>query len=206
MDTWQMIKAERASLVDALGSLPDADWNRTSLSTQWTVKDVVGHMIATANLTPPAFFGGLIGSGFSFTTFSAKQIKRYTDGATPAQLVAKLAERVDARTAPPGPTPSWLGETIVHGEDIFRALGSYRSHPVEHVIAVADFYKNSNLLIGTKSRIAGVTLRATDASWQIGSGPELAGPAIALLMAMTGRKVALDDLSGDGVAVLRQRA
>jgi uncharacterized protein (TIGR03083 family) len=206
MDTWQMIKAERASLVDALGSLPDADWNRASLCTQWTVKDVVGHMIATANLTPPAFFGGLIGNGFSFQNFAMKQVKRYTDGATPAQLVARLAERVDARTAPPGPIASWLGETIVHAEDVFRALGSYRSHPVEHVITVADFYKNSNLLIGSKSRIAGVTLRATDASWQIGNGPELAGPAIALLMAMTGRKVALDDLSGDGVEVLRQRA
>lgn len=27
MDTWQMIKAERASLVDALATLADADWD-----------------------------------------------------------------------------------------------------------------------------------------------------------------------------------
>jgi hypothetical protein len=73
-------------------------------------------------------------------------------------------------------------------------------------LAVADFYKNSNLLIGTKNRIAGVTLRATDADWRHGSGPEASGPAIALVLAMTGRKSALDDLSGDGVTTLRERA
>jgi len=135
-----------------------------------------------------------------------KEIARFSTGRTPDEMVALLAARVDARTAPPGPAPSWLGETIVHGEDIFRPLRGYRDHPVDHLVAVADFYKNSNLLIGTKNRIAGVTLRATDTDWRHGTGPEAAGPAVALVMAMTGRKPALDDLTGDGVALLRDRA
>jgi hypothetical protein len=71
---------------------------------------------------------------------------------------------------------------------------------------VADFYKGSNLIIGAKRRIDGVTLRATDADWSHGSGPEVSGPLLSLLMAMTGRKEALDDLSGDGVATLRGRS
>jgi len=53
---------------------------------------------------------------------------------------------------------------------------------------------------------SGTTLRATDTEWQHGTGPEVSGPAIALVMAMTGRKAALDDLTGEGVAVLRDRA
>jgi hypothetical protein len=57
-----------------------------------------------------------------------------------------------------------------------------------------------------KRRVDGVTLRATDADWRHGSGPEVSGPAIAPVMAMAGRKAALDDLTGDGVAVLRERA
>jgi uncharacterized protein (TIGR03083 family) len=206
MGTWQMIKAERASLVEALAALPDSDWDKPTLATDWTVRDVVGHLISTATLTPAGFVGKLVASRFSFATMTRKEIRRATDGATPAQLVARLAERTDARTAPPGPATSWLGETIVHGEDIFRARGSYRSHPVEHVVAVADFYSGSNLLIGSKSRIAGVQLQASDTDWRHGTGPEVTGPAIALLMAMTGRKAALADLTGDGVAVLRQRA
>ena len=66
---------------------------------------------------------------------------------------------VDSRSVPPGPIASWLGETIVHGEDIFRSFGPYRDHKTDYVIAAADFYKNSNALIGSKSRIAGVTLK-----------------------------------------------
>jgi uncharacterized protein (TIGR03083 family) len=205
MDTWQMIEAERATLVDALAQLPDAAWDKPSLCAGWTVREVVGHMIATANMTPPKFVAKLAGSGFSFQDMVRKEIGRVTAGRTNAALVDLLRSRINARTAPPGPTVSWLGETIVHGEDVFRALGSYGDHPVEHVVAVADFYKNSNLLIGAKSRISGVTIRATDASWQHGTGPEVNGPAIALLLAMTGRKAALDDLTGEGVAILRAR-
>jgi uncharacterized protein (TIGR03083 family) len=202
MDTWQMIRAERASFADALGGLSAADWDKPSLCTGWTVSDVVAHMIATAEMTPPKFFGKMIGSGLSFPNMANKDIARVKAG---GDLVEQFRARVDARTAPPGPAVTWLGETIVHGEDVFRALDGYREHPVEHVIAAADFYTGSNLLIGAKNRIDGVSLQATDADWRHGSGPEVSGPAIALVLAMTGRKVALDDLSGDGVAVLRAR-
>jgi uncharacterized protein (TIGR03083 family) len=205
VDTWQMIRAERASLVDALAAIPDADWDKPSLCPPWKVRDVVGHLIATTLMTPPKFFARMAASGFRFDTMSNKQIRLTTADRSNGELVDLYRSRVDTRSAPPGPTTSWLGETIVHGEDIFRALNGYRDHPSDHVLAVANFYKGSNLLIGAKTRIAGLTLRVTDADWQHGSGPEVSGPAIAVLLAMTGRKVALDDLTGDGVAVLRER-
>jgi uncharacterized protein (TIGR03083 family) len=205
MDTWQMIKSERASLVDALDKLPDADWDKPSLCARWVIRDVVGHIVATASMTPPRFIAKLASSGFNFQTMVGRDIASVTAGKTSAELVQALRSRIDARTAPPGPAVSWLGETIVHGEDIFRALGAYREHPIEHTVAVADFYRGSNLLIGAKDRISGVTLRATDVDWRHGSGPEASGPILALVLAMTGRAAALDDLTGDGVAVLRGR-
>ena len=107
---------------------------------------------------------------------------------------------------PPGPNTTWLGETIVHSEDIRRPLGITHSYPAEAVVAVADFYTGSNLLIGSKRRITGLALLATDAEWSHGTGPEVAGPILALVMAMTGRTAALDDLTGDGVATLRTRS
>jgi len=162
-------------------------------------------MIDTATVTPVQFFGRFVGSGFNFGAMVRKNIAAIEFGRTDPELAELLRSRTDARTAPPGPALSWLGETIVHGEDVFRAVGGYRDHPVAHLVAVGDFYKNSNALIGTRTRIDGVTLRATDTAWTHGSGPELSGPMIALLLAMTGRKAALDDLTGDGVEVLRTR-
>jgi hypothetical protein len=77
---------------------------------------------------------------------------------------------------------------------------------MQAVVQVADFYKGSNLIIGTKRRIAGLKLRATDTDWSAGTGPEVAGPMLTLLVAMTGRKVAPGELSGDGVATLAARS
>jgi hypothetical protein len=162
MSTWDMIKSERTSFADALASLPADAWDGQSLASQWAVRDVVAHMIATAQMTPPKFFGAMIGSGFNFQAMTAKKIAGVKTGKSDAELTETYRSLVDARSAPPGPAATWLGETIVHGEDVFRSLGTYRPHPVEHVVEVADFYSRSNLLIGAKKLIEGVTLRATD--------------------------------------------
>ena len=100
---------------------------------------------------------------------------------------------------------SWLGETIVHAEDIRRPLGIIHDYPTDAVQSVLDFYKGSNTLIGTKDRIAGVRLEATDADWGHGDGPVVQGRLIDLLIAATGRRQALDQLSGDGVATFASR-
>ena len=98
-----------------------------------------------------------------------------------------------------------LGEVVVHGEDIRRPLGLNRDIPEETLVTVAEFYKGSNLLIGAKRRIAGLRLKATNASWASGDGPEVAGPLASLVVAMTGRRQAYGDLSGEGVATLAAR-
>jgi hypothetical protein len=98
-----------------------------------------------------------------------------------------------------------MGETLVHGEDIRRPLGLAHAYPTDWATQVIEFYSGSNLLIGGKRRVEGLTLRATDADWSHGNGPAVEGPAMSLLMATAGRRVALDDLTGDGVATLRTR-
>jgi hypothetical protein len=99
-----------------------------------------------------------------------------------------------------------VGEAVLHGEDIRRPLGIRRDYPTEALVTVADFYKGSNLLLGSKNRIAGLTLRASDADWSTGAGPEVSGPMISLLLSMSGRPAGLGGLSGDGVSTLRSRA
>jgi len=205
MGTWEMIAAERASLVDALAALPEQSWDEPSWCGGWSVRDVVGHIAAAAYETKLGFFGHLAAAGFNFDKFTDKGTHRITAGRSTAEIVEALRARIGTRNSPPGPTPTWLGEVVIHGQDIFRPLGVGHDVPAGHAVAVADFYKGSNLVVGAKKRIAGLALQATDADWATGSGPEVRGPVLSLVLAMTGRKGALGDLAGDGVAELSGR-
>jgi len=93
----------------------------------------------------------------------------------------------------------------VHGEDIRRPLGIQHDIAEEALVAVADNYTGTNLLIGSKRRIAGLRLRADDAAWVHGDGPEVSGPLVSMILAMSGRTGAVDDLGGEGLATLASR-
>jgi len=73
------------------------------------------------------------------------------------------------------------------------------------LIACLEMYKNASFPVGTKKRIDGLRLVATDVDWSHGTGPEVTGPAMSMVMAMTGRAAGLDELGGEGLATLRRR-
>ncbi len=204
-DVWPTIHAERKALAADLDGLPARGWETPTLCEGWTVRDVVAHMTAASKLSGPKFFSTMIGSGFSFEKVQAKGIAA-NRGASSDETLANFKAQLDSTGRPPGPIETILGETIVHAEDIRRPLDLRHNYPTEAVVRVADSYKKSNLIIGSKRRIAGLSLHATDVDWQHGSGPTVEGPMLDLLLAMTGRKAALDSLTGDGVATLRSRS
>ncbi len=202
IDLWSTVADERGALAEDLAGLSAEQWKSRSLCKNWSVAHVVAHMTSTGSLTPTSFFGSFVKAGFSFDKFASGQIDKHL-GADDAETLANFRAIQHSTSAPPGPRDSWLGEAIVHGEDIRRPLGISHSYDLEAVRQVADFYKGSNTLIGTKSRIAGLSLHATDTSWSHGEGKEVSGPMVSLLMAMTGRTTACEDLVGPGVARLR---
>jgi uncharacterized protein (TIGR03083 family) len=204
MDIWPVIWAERKALAADLKELDEDQWSMPSLCSQWTVRDVVAHMTATAKITSAAFLPKLLLSGFSLSTLQAKDISAET-GASPADTLARFEAVTTSVKHPPGPASTMLGETIVHAEDIRNPLGIHHAYPTDAVVQAADFFTGSNLIIGAKRRISGLTLRATDTNWSHGSGSEVSGPLLALVMAMTGRKAVADQLSGQGVPALQAR-
>jgi uncharacterized protein (TIGR03083 family) len=203
-DIWPTIHGERAALASDLQDLDEQQWTTRSLCDDWTVRDVIAHMTATARISPATFFPKLIGSGFSLKRMQTKDIAGLR-GSSPADTLANFRDVVSSSKHPPGPTDTWLGETLIHAEDVRRPLGIKHEYPAGSAVHVADFYKNSNLVVGTKRRIAGLRLRATDTDWTHGEGPEVAGPIVSLVLAMTGRKAVLDELEGDGVGALQSR-
>jgi uncharacterized protein (TIGR03083 family) len=205
-DVWPLIHAERQALASDLASLSDQRWSVASLCDEWTVRDVLAHLTAMAKTTPASFFPKLLGSRLSITRMQRKDIATER-GASPEDGLSRFRE-VTGSIKHAGPIEATVGETIVHAEDIRRPLGIKHTYPNEAAVRVANFYKGWNLVtlvVGTKRRIAGLTLRATDTDWSHGSGPEISGPIMSLVMAMFGRKASLEDLDGDGLDTLRRR-
>ncbi len=203
-DLMPAIHDQRKALAADLEGLSDQQWGTMSLCDGWTVQDVAAHMTATAKISPPQFFVKMIGSGFSLKRMQTKDIA-VARGSSPADTLSRFKAEVSSTKHPPGPNETWLGEVVIHAEDIRRPLGITHDYPIDDVAAVATFYKGSNLIIGAKKRIAGLKLTATDVDWSTGDGPDASGPILSLVMAMTGRKAALGDLSGPGVETLRSR-
>ena len=102
-------------------------------------------------------------------------------------------------------SPAGLGEVIVHAEDIRRPLGLRHAPDAAGLLAVARFFATKNFAVNSKTLVKGLALRATDADFQEGTGPEVHGPLLSLVLAMAGRPAFLADLGGDGVPELTRR-
>ncbi|SCL25820.1 TIGR03083 family protein [Micromonospora pallida] len=203
-DTWARIHAERAALAANLADLPAQRFATPSLCAGFTVREVLAHLTAAASLNGWQWFAGVVRCRFDFD----KQVRMRLDeqlGADPAETLARFRAVVMSRTKPPLPLLAMLGETIVHGEDIRRPLGLRHAYPIETVIRVAEYYRKTDQVVVAKGRIGGLRLVATDGPFACGTGPLVSGTTLALTMAMTGRDTYCDELSGDGVSILRER-
>src|SRR5665213_3060280 len=203
-DVWSHIHAERAQMAVTWKGLTPEQWASSSWCVGWPVQEVAGHVVAAAEQTAPNFFKDMALARFNFDAFADKDAKRNA-AAGPGELIRRLEARTTTTNHPPAPVVAMLGEIVVHEEDIRRPLGLTHSPPTAALVAVADSWKNSNLLIGAKRRVAGLRLQATDTDWSHGEGPEVSGPMYSIVLGMSGRKGAYSDLTGDGVALLAQR-
>ncbi|MHA3021553.1 maleylpyruvate isomerase family mycothiol-dependent enzyme [Mycobacterium sp. BMJ-28] len=197
---WAVVHRERQALADDLGRLDDAAWEVASLCDGWAVRDVVAHLSATAVLTKRRFVPELIRAGMRPGRIVQRQVAagRKQD---PAQLLAQCRASVESTASPPLPVISRVVEIIVHGEDIRRPLGLAHGYSTEYVGAALS-YLAGNRLSGIRTRLTGLRLVGSDADFTVGDGPEIEGPAVALLLAACGRDVALSELTGPGVAAL----
>jgi uncharacterized protein (TIGR03083 family) len=204
-DTWAMIADARTDLAEYLETLGDGEWDAPSLCRQWRVRDVVAHVVqATTKIRVDVIIKRLVHNGFNVNQTIANAAK---EGGVqpPAQLLKELRAGIHSQIRPPTTSArSLLGDLVVHTQDIRRALGPPGTIPEARLTVTLDHMRRVGVL-GNKKRVAGLTLRATDIDWSCGSGPEVSGSGEALLMAMCGRKVALADLTGPGVALLAAR-
>lgn len=97
-----------------------------------------------------------------------------------------------------------LIDGTIHHQDIRRALLRPRQLPLDRLQRILPLVP-SNPRLGAGRRIRGLRLIATDIDWRHGNGPEVSGTAEALLLAMTGRRETLGELTGPGQPTLAAR-
>jgi uncharacterized protein (TIGR03083 family) len=204
-DLMPMVHAERATLSEFLDTLSPEQWTAPTWCDKWNVQELVAHLTAAGNITAPHFFAGFVKAGFSFDKTVDRDLRNYSTG-TSADVRARYDAIITSNRKPPGPAYVALGEVMVHGEDIRRSQGARGEHPAEHLVTLAELYKNTGAPLRAKKRVNGLRLQATDVDWATGDGPEVNGPCMSLIMAMVGRAGALDDCDGPGVDALRARA
>src|SRR5688572_2357661 len=77
IDVWTHVAAERRALADFLETLEPADWEVRSLCTEWTVRDVVGHLAWGATQPASERLGALVKGGFRVNTVATELARQW---------------------------------------------------------------------------------------------------------------------------------
>ncbi|MCA0145571.1 maleylpyruvate isomerase family mycothiol-dependent enzyme [Blastococcus sp. LR1] len=203
MDVFAHIADERRGLADLVSGLSTEQRTTPSLCAEWDVHHVVAHLVVPLEVGIPRFVLAMLAARGNFDRANVRMARE--QGRRPfAELVEVLRRKADSRFTPPGAGPEApLTDLLVHGLDIRRPLGLARDIPEERLRTSLEFVAAGGL--DAEPTVRGLRFEADDVAWSSGSGPVMRGRAEALLLAMTGRGTALDELSGDGVATLRSR-
>ena len=200
------IADERRRIADLVDALAPAQLDTPSLCGEWTVRHVAGHLLAAVAAPSSALLALIVRSGFSLHRANARLAVRMA-AQPPGDLAAALRAHADDPFRPPVVGyPGQLTDLQVHGQDMRRPLGLPGGLRPERLQASLNFLTGGRAIGFTpRRRLAGLRFEATDLDWSAGEGAVVVGPAEALMMAMTGRPVALADLDGPGVPILRDR-
>ncbi len=200
---------ELASISELAHGLSEAQWDHDSLCRGWRVRDVISHMTVGYTTSLPATLARVARYGFNVSKASGADSVVYGSAHTPAQILAVFdtihTDHVRKGVTRFIPSAEGLVDHIVHHQDIRRPLDLPRRVPEDRLLAALGAAPDIGGFVGAKRRAAGLRLVATDVDWSHGAGPEVRGTGEAILLALTGRPVVLDELAGEGVATLRGR-
>lgn len=201
---WALIHAERAALAEDLAGLSNEQWQHGTLCGQWNVEQVLAHLTAGASMNQRQWLHSMITARFRPDVHNQRRLVEHL-GRNPAETLDRFRGVINSTTAPSSHTAAYLGEVVVHGQDIRQPLGLHRTPAPEALAAVADFFTERDFTVPSRSTAEGFQLRATDGRFMAGYGLLVTGPTLALVMSIAGRAAYLDQLAGPGAAMLRSR-
>ena len=204
---WQVTDAQRRNLAGLLVDLSDDEWQRPSLCTGWTVRDVAAHL-TLQQLGPGAEIARLRRwRGTSWATIGGAARRRAAALPT-GQIIAEIGGMAGSRRHNFGSTYlEPFTDILVHAQDIAIPLGRRFAMPPQAAAIAASRVLSMRWPppLPSVRKVAGFRRTATDVPLSAGEGPEVRGPMAAILLVCTGRPAALPQLSGPGVPGLTAR-
>ncbi|MBM7782635.1 maleylpyruvate isomerase family mycothiol-dependent enzyme [Arthrobacter tumbae] len=201
---WPAVHEERRALIEDLAGMSEEQWAMPSWCPGWDVNDVVAHLVDSAKTTRVSFVRRLVSARFDFDRDNAAGVARERR-ATPTDTLAEFRRVLNETKTPPAAPATRLVEAIIHGEDIRRPLGLKREYPIEHVATALMYQLRTTVSMGGgKQRAAASRIVATDSDVDFGTGAEVRGSTLSLLLAVSGRPVDRAEFSGEGAAAFIQ--
>lgn len=201
---WTLAHAERAALADDMAGLDPEAWHHATLCGQWDVEQVLAHLTAAASLNQWQWLRSMLGARFRPDLHNLRRLREHL-GDTPAETLERFRAIISSTIAPTSDTAAYLGEIVVHAQDIRHPLGLSYVPSIEALTLVAEFYAHRDFAVASRTHAKGLLLTADDGPFTAGAGPQVTGSTLSLVMAMAGRAAYLRELRGPGVPVLRER-
>lgn len=199
--------ANRRLLADVFDNLTDEQLETSSLCHAWTVREVLAHLAMPLTIGLGHLFVRILRARGSVDRASEAIAAELAERPV-RELTAALRRHADKRVPAPGVGPmGQMTDGCIHLRDCARPLGLSHDASLDDWRMVLDWLPTRQASLGVvpEGRLDGLALRSTDQDWTWGSGAEVTGPSEAIAMAVSGRPVAVEDLTGPGVQILRSR-
>jgi uncharacterized protein (TIGR03083 family) len=199
IDHWAVIAKQRLALADDLDCLSESQWETPSLCSDWTVHELVGHLVVMHKTSMPKWLFLTAMARGNWDRANSKRSAREGARAT-SELVAELRHIAESRAIAPGFTSSApLTDILIHSQDVRLPLGIASEQPTDAYRDVLDLLvtkKATGAFVPTQ--LPALRFVATDLDWSYGDGATVEGTAPDLALAMTGRTAKIAALSGAG--------
>jgi uncharacterized protein (TIGR03083 family) len=192
----------RRQFADRIESLDETEWNAPSWCRDWRMRDVLGHLVRNAEMTHRSLGLDLLRGGFRPDRSVGQAARRLGHEPVPA-LADRLRRAADRRFHMVGSTEAMgLADVLVHSADAFRPVGLDVDPPPADAEEALDALWTRGRVVVHAVPHRGRRLVATDLEWSRGSGPEVTGRVIDLLLFVANRRQVLPQLAGPGLADL----
>ena len=164
------------------------------------MRDVLAHLVQNAERTYASLTLDLLRGGFGPDRSMRMAALRLGHVPVP-ELADRLSASADRHFHLVGSTEGMgLADVLVHSADVLRPLGQDVEAPPADAGPALDALWRAGRMVVHAVPHEGRRLVATDLEWSRGSGPEVRGRALDLLMLVANRRQVLPELDGPGLA------